>query len=85
MVTVDVTLKLPEELVVQAQNAGILTGERVAELLQTELERQQRIQRYFNTLEQLASVEPRLTPDEIEAEIIAYRREKRKNKADASE
>ncbi len=85
MVTVDVTLQLPEELVTQAQNAGILTGERVAELLQTELERQRRVQRYFDALDQLATVEPRLTPEEIDAEITAYRREKRQNKADAPE
>ena len=77
MSDIDVTLRLPEDLVEQAQEAGILTDQQVAQLLQAELERRQRVGRYFNTLDQLGAIEPALTQEEIDAEISAYRREKR--------
>jgi hypothetical protein len=77
MSDIDVTLRLPEDLVEQAQEAGILTYKQIAQLLHAELERLQRVGRYFNTLDQLAAIEPVLTQEEIDAEISAYRREKR--------
>ena len=49
----DVILKLPEELVKQAQAAGIMTDEQVASLIQTELERRQRRQALFTDIQNL--------------------------------
>jgi hypothetical protein len=73
---VNVTIELPAELVQKAEAAGILTAERMAELVERELERQSRTNRFFETVDQLTMLEPPLTEDEINAEIAAYRREK---------
>lgn len=73
---IDVTLNLPQELVEQARSAGLLTDDEVERWLIAELERQGRLNRFFNTLDQLSSLEPSITPDEIDAEIEAYRQEK---------
>lgn len=69
----DVVLKLPEELVRQAQAAGILTDEQIARFLQTELERRQRRQTLFEDIGKLRDQHPSLTPNEIEAELKAFR------------
>jgi 3-hydroxymyristoyl/3-hydroxydecanoyl-(acyl carrier protein) dehydratase len=76
----DVVLKLPEELVKQAQAAGILTDEQVANLLQTELERRQRKQALFADIENLRHQQPALAPSEIEAEIKAFRQTRSANR-----
>lgn len=73
---VNITIELPEEIAQKAQAAGIFTTERMAELVERELDRQERANRFFNTVDQLAEVEPTFTEAEIEAEINAYRREK---------
>jgi len=69
MVAVDITLKLPEELVNQAQAAGILTDERVAELLAAELERKNQVRELFDDIDKLHELQPPLTQAEIDAEI----------------
>jgi hypothetical protein len=73
---ISITIELPEELAQKAQAAGILTTERMAELVERELDRQERANRFFNTVDQLVELEPPLTEEEIQAEIEAYRREK---------
>jgi hypothetical protein len=77
---VDVTLNLPEDLVEQARSAGLLTEDEVERWLISELKRQRKLDRFFNTLDKLNALEPRLTPEEIDAEIEAYRQEKRQRK-----
>jgi hypothetical protein len=77
---IDVTLSLPEDLVEQAKSAGLLTEDELERWLITELERQRKLDRFFNTLDKLNALEPRLTPEEIDAEIEAYRREKKQRK-----
>jgi hypothetical protein len=72
----DITLKLPDELVERAQAAGILTGEQVAELIEAELDRRQRREQFYDDLETLRSLEPKITPEEIEAELKAFRQER---------
>jgi len=78
--TMDIILKLPEELVKQAQAAGILTDEQVASLLQTELERRHRKQALFADIENLRNQQPALAPTEIEAELKAFRQAKAANR-----
>lgn len=73
---ISITIELPEELAQKAQAAGILTTERMAELVERELDRQERSNRFFSTVDQLVELEPPLTEAEIQAEIEAYRREK---------
>jgi hypothetical protein len=72
----DITLKLPEELAARAQAAGILTDEQIASLIEAELDRRQRRESLFADLETLHNLEPRLTPEEIEAEMKAFKQER---------
>lgn len=76
MSRVDVTINLPQELVERAKSAGLLTNAEVERWLVDELDRQQRLDRFFGKLDKLQNVEPPITPEEIDAEIDAYRREK---------
>ena len=76
----DVLLRLPEELVKQAQAAGILTDEQVASLIQTELERRQRKQMLFADIQRLHNLQPALTPDEIDTELKAFRQARSTNR-----
>ncbi len=71
----EVTVQLPEDLVSEAQAAGLLTGERLSRLLRAELVRQQHITELRQTIQQLRTLEPAMTPEEIEAEIQADRDE----------
>lgn len=77
MTAVPVTLNLPEAVVETARDAGLLTDERVSELLVAELERIQRVNRLFENADKLAALEPGLTPEQIQAEIDADRQENR--------
>lgn len=74
--SVNVTIELSEELAQKAEAAGILTPKRIAELVEREVERQERANRFFETVDKLVDLKPSLTQDEIQAEIEAYRREK---------
>jgi hypothetical protein len=74
---VPITLNLPENLVKQAEEAGLLNEANIEAWLITELDRQKKLDTFFDTLERLSSLEPRLTEAEINAEIEAYRQEKR--------
>lgn len=76
----NITIQLPDELVKQAQAAGILTDDQVASLLQTELERRQRQDKYFADLEALRNLQPPLSEAEIEAEMKAFKQERAANR-----
>lgn len=60
MTQIDITVKLPEELVERAQSAGILTDERIAGLISAELERRTRVDALFDTIDKLHALEPPL-------------------------
>jgi hypothetical protein len=77
METVEVKLNLPGELVDRAKSAGLLTDERVTAWLSAELERKRRVGQLFEDAQKLRAMEPALTPEDIAAEIDAYREEKR--------
>jgi len=76
MDTTEVILNLPADLVERAREAGILENSRITRLLEAELQREIAVTRLFNNLAKLRSVEPPLTPEEIDTEIRAYRAEK---------
>jgi hypothetical protein len=69
----EITVSLPDELARQAQQAGLLRSEALAELLRDAI-RTQRVDRLFATMDKLASLEPSLSDDEIDAEIDAARK-----------
>jgi hypothetical protein len=76
MSDIDITLRLPEELVAEAQSEGILTDKRIAELISAELERKKRAKTFFADVENLHALQPPISQEEIDAEIREYRREK---------
>jgi len=79
---VTVELELPEGLIRQARQMGLLDNRRVAELLAKEVRRRSAGQELKKVLDEVRSVpgEP-LTMDEIGAEIKAVRAERRAREA----
>jgi hypothetical protein len=67
-----ITVSLPDELVEQAEDAGLLRPE-VMETLLREAIRKRRVDQLFTAIDQLTELEPRLTEAEITAEIDAAR------------
>lgn len=84
MERVKVTLNLSQELVERAREAGLLSERKIERWLEEELDRQQKLDRFFGKLDQLSALEPPLTEEEIDAEIEAHRREKRQNSEDST-
>lgn len=64
-----ITFNAPSNIAEQAENAGILTDETLTNFLVKELERLTKRKEFFEIMDQLAALEPRLTLEEIEAEI----------------
>lgn len=73
---VDVRLTLPKELVEQAEAAGMLSTAEIVGIFQRELERRRSAQNLIGIMNALQSLEPRLTEDEIEAELAQAKRER---------
>jgi hypothetical protein len=72
------TIDLPDKLVKEAQDAGLLVPEAV-EVLLREAMRKRRIDRLFESRQKLADDPlPPMSPEEIQNEINAYRREIRR-------
>lgn len=78
MMTLQLTVTLPDKIAVVARARGLLLPESLASLIQKEIERQVRIDRLFETADQLSMLEPPLTPEEIDNEIRAVRRARRR-------
>jgi hypothetical protein len=76
MDTIEITLKIPNELVERAKQTGVLREESLVQLIEAEVTRREAGQRLLEMMHNLQSVEPPLTPEEIDAEIKAYRAEK---------
>ena len=76
MTTVQITL--PDQLAQEAQRAGLLAPEKIERMLREHL-RAERIEQMKAARQSLAAtpLEP-MTPEEIQAEIEAYRTEQRR-------
>lgn len=73
MATLEVTLELPDSLAKEAQQAGLLAPEELERLVREAL-RAKRVERLSKVREKLvAEPLPPMTPEEIQAEIDAYR------------
>ncbi len=83
MATQQVTFNLSDEIVQKARAAGLLNADRVEDLLRRELDRQAKVDRFFDAADRLAvlNAEQPMTMEEIQAEIDAYRAEKRARNA----
>jgi hypothetical protein len=75
------TINLPEDILSQAQAAGLLSTEEIEKWLREELERQNRLENFFGKLDKLSKIEPAISQEEIDAELAAHRREKRQGKS----
>lgn len=71
----NVTLSLPDTLAQEARAAGLLTPEALERLLR-EAMRKRQVDQLFATMDKLAALEPKLTEEEIDAEIDAARAER---------
>lgn len=78
MTTLEVKLSLPDSLAKEAQAAGLLAPEELERLVREAL-RAKRVERLFKAREKLAAKPlPPMTPEEIQAEIDAYRAQVRR-------
>jgi len=71
----NITVSISDELARQAQSAGLLKPEAI-ELLLREAMKKRQVDKLFSTMDQLAALEPKLTEEEIDAEIDAARAER---------
>jgi hypothetical protein len=72
---VSVTVQLPEDLAQAAKSAGLLKPESLEALLREAMKKRQ-VDKLFATMDKLAALEPKLTEEEIDAEIAAARAER---------
>lgn len=79
--SVTVTIELTEEQLRAARSTGVLEPDELARLVQRELERRQDARRMNEIMDALQSSPEKPTPEEIDAEIEAYRSEKRARRA----
>ncbi len=78
MTTLEVKLDLPESLAKEAQQAGLLAPDELERMVREAL-RVRRVERLSKAREKLATDPlPPMTPEEIQAEIDAYRAQVRR-------
>jgi hypothetical protein len=76
MANLDLKITLSDQLRKEAEAAGLLTPKAIERLLREEL-RRRRVEGFFATADRLAGLDlPRLSDDEIEAEIRRARKPK---------
>jgi len=74
MATVDFKLSLPDQLLKEAEEAGLLSPESIERLLREEIHRR-RVDNLFSAADRLAALDlPVLSDEEIEQEIYLARR-----------
>ena len=84
MDTIQVILNLPESLVERAKQLGVLNDNDIIRLLEAEITRQEASLRLRENLAKLRTTDSPLTPEEIDTEIRAYRKEKLKSSTDTN-
>jgi hypothetical protein len=78
MTTLELKLSLPDRLAEQAQAAGLLTPEAIESMLRETL-RRQHVEELRQAMATLAAADiPPMPIEEIEAEVKAYRNERRR-------
>ena len=84
MTTLELTLNLPDELANKAQAAGLLNSEAIEKLLREQLRKQagEELRVMLNKVS--ASGTPPMSEDEIQAEVEAYRAQRRAQRGSAS-
>jgi hypothetical protein len=72
---INITVSISDELARQAQSAGLLRSEAIEALLREAMKKRQ-VDKLFATMDKLAALEPKLTEEEIDAEIATARAER---------
>ena len=77
-----VQITLPDQLAQEAQRAGLLSPEKIEQLLREQL-KTQRVDELFTAMERMNGVAepPAMSPEEVAAELAAMRAERRTNNA----
>ena len=83
MVSVELQLRLPDNIAREAEAQGLLHAEAIELLLRAEL-RRRHVDLLFSAADRLAALPEPVTDEEIEAEIQAARDEKRSSHANRS-
>ena len=82
---IKIIITLPDEVAQQAEARGLLAPAALEQLIRTEIERRRKVDRLFDTMDQLEAVDiPPLTDEELNAEIKAARAERRARRAHSS-
>ena len=84
MTTLELTLNLPDELANKAQAAGLLNSEAIEKLLRAQLRKQAGEELRVMLTKVSTSGTPPMSEDEIQAEVEAYRAERRAQRGTAS-
>ncbi len=84
MTTLELTLNLPDELANQAQAAGLLNSDALEKLLREQLRKRAGEELRVMLDKAGASSTPPMREDEIQAEIEAYRAQRRAQRGSAS-
>ena len=84
MTTLELTLNLPDELANKAQAAGLLNSEAIEKLLREQLRKQAGEELRVMLNKAGASSALPMSEDEIQAEVEAYRAERRAQRGTAS-
>jgi post-segregation antitoxin (ccd killing protein) len=84
MTTLELTLNLPDELANQAQAAGLLNSDAIEKLLREQLRKRAGEELRVMLNKSDASSTPPMSEDEIQAEIEAYRAQRRTQRGTAS-
>ena len=72
-----VQINLPDQLAQEAQNAGLLTPERLERMLREQL-KARKTDELFTAMDRMAAIdEPAMTPEEIAEELHAMRAARR--------
>jgi hypothetical protein len=75
MTTIELTLTLPDEVIEEARGAKLLSASAIEQLILKEIERRRNIKRLAASMDELAALDiAPLSPQEVEAEIEAARR-----------
>lgn len=83
MSSVELKLDLPDSLALEAMANGLLTSEAIESLLRAEI-RRRRVDKLFDAVDRLASLDTPLTEAEVEAEIAAARQAHRSSNENRS-
>lgn len=73
-----ITLTIPDDIAQQARDLGLLDNDQLTALIEAEIvrKRQNAAQKLLEIIDRIQTIEPRITQEEVDAELEAYYAEK---------